>query len=88
MIYHVKGKIPFDFGSDVFPKINGSDRQKFYIENHNKPVTEDEFVAFVTSMPKRELHNSKTRSPSKARQDYRRLVERYGFFPGGQGEAV
>lgn len=73
----------FDFDDPIFAK-SCQERQKFYRENYDKPITIEQFVAEVVSWPKRKLHNSYTRSPSAARGKYKSLVEVYGFFPGGQ----
>lgn len=73
----------FDFSHPDFKK-NGRERQRFYRSNYDKPVTEEQFVAEVASWPRKEWHNSKTRSPSQSRHRYRYLVRKYGFFPGGQ----
>lgn len=74
----------FDFEHPDFIKGSGIHRQKFYRENYNKPITEDQFVKEVASWPKRSRHNSHTRKPSIARLQYRRLVKNFGFFKGGQ----
>lgn len=68
-----------DFGKQCVPK------QQYIRENHDKPVTEDEFVAAIQAMPKH-LHWSWGHSPSDARHRYRRLVKNFGLFPGGQNE--
>jgi len=65
-----------------FDEMKGSEhRKKFYKENWNKPITEEEFVKEVISWPKKKLHNSVTRSPSKSRSTFRQLRKNYGFFP-------
>lgn len=69
----------FDFTHPDFKKTS-IDRQRFLKSNYDKPVTEDEFVLAVIGWPKKDLHNSKSRSPSAARNQYRRLVRKYGFF--------
>ncbi len=74
----------FDFNHPDFARSNGTERQAFYLANHDKPVTLEQFIAVVASWPKRPLHNSKARSASAARHDYKRLVNNFGFFPGGQ----
>lgn len=69
----------FDFTHPNFKK-QSIQRQRFLLSNYDKPITENQFVAEVASWPKRELRNSKSRSPSASRRKYRYLVEKYGFF--------
>jgi hypothetical protein len=73
----------FVFDTEHF-KTQSKERQEFYKDFSSKPITEIQFVAIVRSWPKKKLHNSRTRSASSARRDYRYLVRTYGFFPGGQ----
>lgn len=73
----------FDFTHPDFKK-NSLNRQRFYISNHDKPITLAQFTAEVQSWPRKELHNSQTRGGAACRDEYRRLVRNYGFFPGGQ----
>lgn len=87
----------FDFNHPDFKK-NGLERQRFYLSNYDKPVTEEQFVAEVKRWPRRELHNSQSRSAAASRHRYRYLVRKYGFFsptqqpakasyPNGTGDA-
>lgn len=69
----------FDFTHEDFKKCS-LNRQRFYLSNYDKPITEEQFVAEVASWPRKELHNSQSRCASAARHDYRRLVRNYGFF--------
>lgn len=71
----------FKIGKDVH-------MQKYLRTHYNLPVTIEEFMAEVAKFPKLELHNSKYRSPSYLNRKYKRLVQHYGFFPGGQPEGV
>jgi len=84
MIYKVEGKRPFDFDRPEFLGSQSEERKAFYRENHDKPITEEQFVAEVASWTKKPLYNSTSRGASQSRHDYRRLVKLYGFFPGGQ----
>lgn len=64
-----------------FKTMRGSrERKLFYIDNYNKPITEEEFVAAVRSWKKKRHGNSRTRSVSIAKYQYRRLKRVYGFF--------
>lgn len=64
-----------------FKTMRGSkERKLFYIDNYNKPITEEEFVEAVRSWKRKKRGNSKTRSVSIARYQYRRLKRVYGFF--------
>ena len=64
-----------------FKTMRGSkERKLFYIDNYNKPITEEEFVEAVRSWKRKKRGNSKTRSASIARYQYRRLKRVYGFF--------
>lgn len=49
-------------------------------ENHNKPVTEDEYVEAIKSLPHDHLYAAKCRAPAHNRRNYRHLKERFGFF--------
>lgn len=58
------------------------ERKLFYLDNYNKKITEEEFVAAVKSWKKKRHNHSATRSESVARYQYRRLKRVYGFFTG------
>lgn len=60
----------------------GQHRKTFYVENFKKPISEQEFVEAVASWDRNP--GKKNRSPSKARYQYRRLKEVYGFFRQGE----
>lgn len=49
-------------------------------ENYNKPVTEDEYVAAIKSLPHDHPKASRCRTPSGNRSNYQYLKERFGFF--------
>lgn len=49
----------------------------FLRDNWKKPVTEDEYVAFMVSRPK---FKKARHSPSRARHEYRYLKSVWGFF--------
>jgi hypothetical protein len=51
-------------------------------ENHNKPITEEEFVAYRKSLRASDTRGSKAKrySTARLRGQYRRLKEKYGFF--------
>jgi hypothetical protein len=68
----------FDFKHSEFEK-NCEAKQQYLIKVHGHSVTEAEFVEAINNMPKH-VHWSKTHSPSKARYDYKRLKQNYGFF--------
>lgn len=72
----------FDFEHDDFKK-QCLEKQILIKSNYDKPVTEEQFVEAINTMPKHE-HWSWGHSPSSARYQYRRLVKNFGFFPGGQ----
>jgi len=76
----------FDFEHLDFKK-QGRERQRFYISNYDKPVTEEQFIAEVKKWPRKELHNSASRSASASRHKHRYLVRRYGFFTPTQQPA-
>jgi hypothetical protein len=84
MIYHVEGKRPFDFQDGYHLTLN-KDLRDYLRENHAKPVTQQEYIDIVGPM-RRESRARSHRAPAYARREYKRLVERYGFFPGGQSE--
>lgn len=71
----------FDFESEQFLK-DSPERQKYYLENCEKVITEDDFVKTVASWPAKELHNSKSRGASVSRMHYKHLIKTYGFFKG------
>ena len=73
----------FDFNDPIFLK-RSVYRQSYYRHMYDKPVTEEEFIAEVESWPKKEYRNSRSRGPAQSRHQYRKLVNLYGFFPGGQ----
>ncbi len=50
--------------------------EKYY----KKGVSEDEWVALVRNLPPKPVHNSRTRSPSSIRSNYRKLNRVFGFF--------
>ena len=90
LVYQVTGKVPFDFSHPRF-QAHKNERIEFYFKNHHKAITEDEFVRTVLRFPyikegvgKKARRN---RNPSYVRTQYRKLVERYGFFPGGQNDS-
>lgn len=49
-------------------------------ENYNKPVTEDEYVEHIKSLPHDHKKASRCRTPSHNRKDYQYLKDRFGFF--------
>lgn len=74
----------FDFEHPDFGK--QCPAKQAYIKNfHDIAVTEEDFVTAVQAMPKH-IHWSWGHSPSKARSQYKHLVEDFGLFPGGQNE--
>lgn len=88
LIYHVTGKLPFDFNHPEFHK-HGSEMIEYLFKNHNKPITEEEFLSEIKSWPNTKVGKArKKRTPSNIKIQYRRLVNRYGFFPGGQDESI
>jgi hypothetical protein len=63
-----------------------AERVAWLKENHNKPVTEDEYVEHIKSLPHDHPKASRCRGPSRNRKDYQYLKARFGFF-GGSDEA-
>lgn len=77
----------FDFEHEDFKK-HGVDHQQFILANHDKPLTEAEFVEWWTKRPRDGiLHASHKRTPSYARHKYQRLVNLYGLFGGPDAQA-
>ena len=66
----------FDFDDQQF-KNHGLVYQEWLRANYDKPITEEEFVAFF----KQTSHSAKHRSPSYARGSYKQLRNNFGFFP-------
>lgn len=68
----------FDF--DACP--SNPPRVRWLRANHNKKVSEEEFVRAWQSLRQhsRAKHKGQRNSPSHARNQYRRLVSIYGFF--------
>lgn len=88
LIYHVAGKLPFDFNHPTFHK-HTTEMIEYLFKYHSKPVTEEEFLKEVRSWPNLKTGKArKKRTPSQIKRNYKRLVNRYGFFPGGQDEGV
>lgn len=58
---------------------------EFLLANYQKLLTEDEFVKLWVAVPRvNKTGGSVVRNPSKGRQQYKRLKERFGFFSGNQ----
>lgn len=72
----------FDFNHEDF-KSQCVAKQNFVKDNHDKPLTEEQFVNAIQDMPKHK-HWSRGHSPSNAKYEYHRLIERFGFFPDEQ----
>lgn len=49
-------------------------------ENYNKPVTEDEYVEHIKSLPHDHLYAAACRTPKRNRKQYQRLKDKFGFF--------
>lgn len=49
-------------------------------ENYNKPVTEDEYVEHIKSLPHDHPYAANCRTPSGNRRQYRRMKADFGFF--------
>lgn len=65
-----------------FETMNGcEERKSFYKENWDKQITESEFIKAVSSWPKRGGKANDRRKPSSAKSQYRRLRQKFGFFP-------
>lgn len=62
-----------------FDKVEGKERREFYKNFWDKPITEEQFIVIIKSFPKKKKNNA-TRSPSRSRQNYRKLVKKFGFF--------
>lgn len=79
----------FDFEHPDFFK-HPPDSQEWLKQNYDKPITQDEFVAWWTTRPRvhpdgnKILHASHKRGPAYARHKYQYLVKQYGLFKGGQ----
>jgi hypothetical protein len=90
MIWQAEGKRPFDFEHEKFRLFKREETKKFLIENHANPITEDQYLEVMREIRLKDPLPGKThrthRTPSYIRREYQRLVERYGFFPGGQNE--
>jgi hypothetical protein len=52
----------------------------FLWNNHKQPMSEEEFVALYKALP--HDHPKAARCRSKAKRQYHRLKERFGFFTG------
>lgn len=50
--------------------------------NHDKPITADEYVAHIKSLPHNHLYAAACRRPKQAIRDYEYLKQRFGFFGG------
>lgn len=79
----------FDFEHPDF-KLHLPDNQEWLKANHNKPITEQQFVEWWVKRPRVDISGnsirkaSHKRSPSYARHKYRYLVKNYGLFQGGK----
>lgn len=49
-------------------------------ENYNKPVTEDEYVEHIKTLPHDHPKAANCRNPGNNRRDYRNLKTKFGFF--------
>lgn len=81
-------KVPFDFNHPEFHK-HSIESIEYLFKYHSKPITEEQFLKEMRSWPNRKVGKArKSRTPSNIKRNYRNLVERYGFFPGGQDEHI
>lgn len=48
--------------------------------NYNKPVTEDEYIEHIKSLPHDHPKAANCRNPSNNRRKYRNLKAKFGFF--------
>lgn len=51
-------------------------------DNHDKPITEDQYIEHIKALPHNHLHAARCRTPARARKDYNYLKARFGFFGG------
>lgn len=51
-------------------------------ENHDKPITEDQYIEHTSSLAHDHPKASKCRRPGKNRHDYHYMKARFGFFGG------
>lgn len=63
--------------------LGSRERIEWLKANHDKPITEDEYVQHIKSLPHDHKKAARCRSASKNRGDYKYLKLRFGFF-GGQ----
>lgn len=75
-----------EFDWEHSKKVHSPERHAFLLANFDKNVTEEEYVAAVSSWPRTKkrvgVAPGKQRQPSQAKRDYRVLKERFGFFGG------
>lgn len=65
----------------VWATAQGSpERVAWLKENYNKPVTEDEYVEHIKSLPHDHPKAAHCRAPSYNRRQYQRLKDTFGFF--------
>lgn len=50
--------------------------------NHDKPITVEEYIEHIKSLPHDHLYAARCRRPGKAILDYNYLKQRFGFFGG------
>ncbi len=68
------------FDWEYAKKIRSKETYEYLLSVYDKPLSEDEFVKQYSELPRNKAHASKTRSPSSARQNYRNLKYKFGFF--------
>jgi hypothetical protein len=71
----------FDFEHEYF-KRQSPQKQEWIKANHDKPITEDEYILVMQKLRKYATHPkaSQRYSRSAARSAYRSLKNNYGFF--------
>ncbi len=77
-VYFPPEKKKFDFTHPDFKKQCPAN-QEFLLNNYDKPITEEEFVAAVQAMPKH-YRWFRTHCPSAAKKRYHKLKNNYGLF--------
>lgn len=60
--------------------LGSPERVAWLKENYNKPITEDEYVDHIKTLPHDHPKAARCRQPAKNRKNYQHLKAKFGFF--------
>lgn len=61
---------------------NSAEKHAWLLANHNKQVSEDEYITAITAFRANDArpYNARRYGMSRLRSQYRQLVQKFGFF--------